>query len=174
MWKGGSGARWLPPLPVDPRDPRMHAETSIFSNPSVTFGHFARKAFTKKAPKPQKVASRVDETPTCSEGIVPGVGPNESFFPRCQLLATLPSLLATCSYLNPTFLSGRAGLFQYIGPRTPPGRSPAARPPPAAPGAPGRPPNLLFSKKRIFYYGNSEPCQPTVMLTQNLANLLLC
>ena len=40
-----------------------------------------RKARAQNAPKAQKVASRVDETPTRSEGICPGVGPNTYFLP---------------------------------------------------------------------------------------------
>ena len=46
MWKVGSGARLLPPLlgdPGDPGDNRNNSETSIFDNPSITFGHFAGK-----------------------------------------------------------------------------------------------------------------------------------
>ena len=43
VWKVGSGARLLPPLCrdpvdlVDPVDPGMRSETSIFNNPSVDF-----------------------------------------------------------------------------------------------------------------------------------------
>ena len=50
VWKVGSGARLLTPLPRypwdrwDPIDLRMRSETSIFSNPSVTFGHLAGQA----------------------------------------------------------------------------------------------------------------------------------
>ena len=57
VWKVGSGARLLPPLPrdpvdsLDPVDPVMRSETSIFDNPSGTFGHFARKMFPQSGPK---------------------------------------------------------------------------------------------------------------------------
>ena len=75
VWKVGSGAHLLPSLlgdprdpqdpqdPRDPRDPGENSEASIFSNLSVAFDHFARKAFTKNVPEPQKVAPRVGETP---------------------------------------------------------------------------------------------------------------
>ena len=133
----------LPPLPGNPRNPGnpgnpgMRSEASIFSNPSVDF-ETNGKATPKKAPKPQKVASRADETPTCSEGICPGVGPN-IFFAGRRCLTTLPSLSATCPNLNTIFFSRHAKIFYYSGPRTSPGRPRAERPPAARP-PPGRPP----------------------------------
>ena len=61
VWKVGSGACLLPPLPrirriqPDPtgsnRANRESSETSIFDNPSVTFGHFARKLCPQIGPK---------------------------------------------------------------------------------------------------------------------------
>ena len=57
MWKVGSGARLLPPLPEDPRDrrdPRMRSETSIFDNPSVDFEIKLGKDFPKVVPNLKK------------------------------------------------------------------------------------------------------------------------
>ena len=47
VWKVGSGARLLPPLrwdPRDPRDSRENSETFIFEHPSITFGQKVGKA----------------------------------------------------------------------------------------------------------------------------------
>ena len=67
MWKVGSEAHLLPPLPrdpldpldpvdpvdpLDPVDPVENSETSIFDNPSVDFGHFACGAPPGNAPTP--------------------------------------------------------------------------------------------------------------------------
>jgi len=52
VWKVGSGAHLLPPLPLDPLDPLdpvENSETSIFDNPSVDFGQKAGKARPKIA-----------------------------------------------------------------------------------------------------------------------------
>ena len=57
VWKGGSGARLLPPLcrdPRDPRDPGENNETSVFDNPSVTFEKYFAKRQPKKLPQLKK------------------------------------------------------------------------------------------------------------------------
>ena len=41
--------------PVDPVDPEMSSETSIFDNPSITFGHFA---WRNRTPSTNSSASR--------------------------------------------------------------------------------------------------------------------
>ena len=43
VWKVGSGAHLLPPLPEDLGDPGMRSETSICDNPSVDFEKYFRK-----------------------------------------------------------------------------------------------------------------------------------
>ena len=60
VWKVGSGARLLPPLPADPADPAdpldpaMRSETSIFDNPSGDFEQYFGKHFPKTDPKLKK------------------------------------------------------------------------------------------------------------------------
>ena len=44
VWKVGSGARLLTPLPRDPGDPVENSETFIFEHPSITLSHLACKA----------------------------------------------------------------------------------------------------------------------------------
>ena len=73
-----------------------------------------RKHFTKNAPKPQKVASRAGETPTCENEIVSRVGPNS--FPKWgpQYLATLPSFLTTCPHQNHILENALGDIFTSI------------------------------------------------------------
>ena len=74
-------------------------------------GNACGKHFTKNAPKPQKVASRAGETPTCENEIVSGVGPNS--FPKWgpQYLATLPAFLTTCPHINPILENAHGDIF---------------------------------------------------------------
>ena len=90
------------------RRPRANGRATPGATPAATpgatpgppWGKACGKHFTKNAPKPQKVASRAGETPTCENEIVSGVGPNS--FPKWgpQFLATLPSFLTTCPHIN--------------------------------------------------------------------------
>ena len=88
------------------------SESSIFSNPSITFGHFARKRRTQNAPAAQKVASRVHETPTCSERIVSGVGPKQFHFPE---VASRVHETTTLGLPAPPALAGAARGFGIWG-----------------------------------------------------------
>ena len=69
----GSGAHWPTPFPGNPGET---SKTSIFNNPSGDSEIYLGKHVTQNDPKARNVASRRDETPTCSERIVPGIGPN--------------------------------------------------------------------------------------------------
>ena len=77
-------------------------------------GNACGKHFTEKPPKPQKVASRAGETPTCENEIVSGVGPNS--FPKWgpRYLATLPSFLTTCPHINPILENAHGNRFLWI------------------------------------------------------------
>ena len=94
-------------------------------------------------------------------------GQNDSIRSRPRLLAYLPSLSSTRSYLNPTFSDGADQDFSYIGPWTPLGRPQARQPPTRRPPASSRRPlylsigNTMLSgtktRSRYFKCGKS-PC----------------
>ena len=69
MWKVGSGARLLPPLPEDPRDsrdprdPGMSSETSIFDNPSIDFEKHFGKHVPQRDPKLKKTQNSLRHSP---------------------------------------------------------------------------------------------------------------
>ena len=99
--------------------PKGHAQAPPGATPVATpgatpgppWGNACGKHFTKNPPEPQKVASRVGETPTCENEIVSGVGPNS--FPKWgpQYLATLPSFLTTCPHINQILENALGDIF---------------------------------------------------------------
>ena len=136
----------LPPLPPDPRDPwnprdpgnpGMRSEASIFSHPFVDFEKMGKQ-------NPKWLPNLKKSLPVQTKHLLaPKEFVRESdptfFLPGRRFLTTLPSLSATCPYLNTIFFSRHAKIFYYSGPRTSPGRPRAERPPAARP-SPGRPP----------------------------------
>ena len=130
MWKVGSGAHWLPPLPgdpgdpadpLDPVDPGKNSETSIFDNPSGDFGKYFGKRLPKMLPKLKMSLSRRN-TYLLRRNYF-GIRTKTFFLRRPQYLATLPSFSATHPEVNLIFLNWRAGISYILVP----GRSQAAK-----------------------------------------------